>query len=156
MTHTGLPRRMPQANLVPGAAVDAVPGLVPGLPMGLSRDPKDVRSRLDSFVHGIEQGRAGAEAPLPAVPPNPMTAPSPLPTAPVGNPVVNKPAPAAAGESRKPAKDAAKSIPAARRPAGERPAKPVRKGAAKPPAKSAPEAADEQWGDGWKTFRPGG
>lgn len=152
VTHTGLPRRMPQANLVPGAAVDAVPGMVPGLPLGLSRDPQDVRNRLDSFVQGREQARSGADAPLPAVPPNPMRAPSPLPTAPVQQPLPNKPAQPVEETPRKAAPPQQAAIPAARKPLAEKPApRPKR-----PRPRTGSPSADEPWGDGWKTFRPGG
>lgn len=151
ITHSGLPRRMPQANLVPGAAVDAVPGLVAGLPLGLSRDPQDVRTRLDSFVQGREQARAGAEAPLPAVPPNPMTAPSPLATAPVQTPLSNKPAQPAEPTPRKAAPaPRPKPIPAARKPQSAKPNKPAKQSPA-----NGSGTPDEPWGDGWKTFRPG-
>ncbi|WP_436773030.1 hypothetical protein [Yinghuangia sp. YIM S09857] len=148
LTHSGLPRRMPQANLVPGAAVDAVPGLAGGIPLGMSRDPQDVRTRLDSFVQGREQARSGAEPPLPAVPPNPMTAPSPLATAPVQTPLSNKPVqPAEPTPRRAPATPRAPRVPAARKPQQPR--------APKPTPNPAPATPDEPWGDGWKTFRPG-
>ncbi|MGW0664451.1 hypothetical protein [Streptodolium elevatio] len=151
LTHSGLPRRMPQANLVPGAAVDAVPGLAPGIPLGLSRDPQDVRTRLDSFVQGREQARAGAEPPLPAVPPNPMTAPSPLATASVQKPLTNKPAQPAEPTPRRAAPAAQpKRIPAARKPQQAKPARPSR-----PAPNTGAASSDEPWGDGWKTFRPG-
>ncbi|MDI2129323.1 hypothetical protein [Yinghuangia seranimata] len=151
-TRTGLPMRMPQANLVPGAAVDAVPGAIAAQMLGVSRDPQDVRNRLESFVQGLEQARTGAEPPLPPLPPNPMTAPSPLATAQVSTAMPNKPA---APAETTPRKSAATSIPAARRPSAPRPPKKISPAAGHPPMGTDGGPADDAWGDGWKTFRPG-
>jgi signal transduction histidine kinase len=55
MTSAGLPRRVPQANLVPGSVSD--PEMSGG---GLSRSPEEVRNRLASFQRGVRQARATA------------------------------------------------------------------------------------------------
>jgi signal transduction histidine kinase len=55
MTSAGLPRRVPQANLVPGSVGD--PDMSGG---GLSRSPEEVRNRLASFQRGVRQARATA------------------------------------------------------------------------------------------------
>ncbi len=57
VTPSGLPRRVPKANLVPGAAAQT--------PQGgpqVSRAPEDVRGRLSNLRRGVQQGRtAGAD-----------------------------------------------------------------------------------------------
>ncbi len=59
VTPSGLPRRVPRANLVPGAAQHT--------PQGgpqVSRAPEDVRGRLSNLRRGIQQGRnAGTDTP---------------------------------------------------------------------------------------------
>ncbi len=59
VTSSGLPRRVPKANLVPGAAHQT--------PQGgpqVSRAPEDVRGRLSNLRRGIQQGRnAGTDSP---------------------------------------------------------------------------------------------
>ena len=61
-TEAGLPRRLPNANLVPGA----VPGSQPGA-VAPSRSAADVRDRLAGFQRGVTEGRAAAsEAGKPA------------------------------------------------------------------------------------------
>jgi signal transduction histidine kinase len=52
LTTSGLPRRVPRANLTE----HATPGQVPGGP-AVSRDPNDVRGRLSSLRRGVQQGR---------------------------------------------------------------------------------------------------
>ena len=54
-TEAGLPRRLPNANLIPGT----VPGSPP--PAALpSRSAADVRDRLAGFQRGVTEGRAAA------------------------------------------------------------------------------------------------
>nr|WP_202447644.1 nitrate- and nitrite sensing domain-containing protein [Streptomyces sp. SID5468] len=59
VTSSGLPRRVPRANLVPGAAQQT--------PQGgpqVSRAPEDVRGRLSNLRRGVQQGRtAGSDTP---------------------------------------------------------------------------------------------
>lgn len=61
ITTSGLPRRVPRANLVAGTAqqqADAQPG------PQVSRAPDDVRGRLTNLRRGIQQGRqAGNNGP---------------------------------------------------------------------------------------------
>jgi hypothetical protein len=54
VTTSGLPRRVPRANLVPGTAQQQ-----PQQPTGpqVSRAPDDVRGRLTNLRRGIQQGR---------------------------------------------------------------------------------------------------
>ena len=60
-TEAGLPRRLPNANLVPGAIPDSQPAVAP------SRSAADVRDRLARFQRGVTDGRAAAgEAGKPA------------------------------------------------------------------------------------------
>jgi hypothetical protein len=55
VTASGLPRRVPKANLVPGAAGSAEPqAAAPAPPIS----PDRLRSRLSSFQQGVRQGRA--------------------------------------------------------------------------------------------------
>jgi hypothetical protein len=54
-TAAGLPRRLPNANLVPGA----VPGSKPAVALP-SRSAADVRDRLAGLQRGVAQGRAAA------------------------------------------------------------------------------------------------
>jgi signal transduction histidine kinase len=62
-TPTGLPKRVPQANLVPGKvagpAASESAGETPGL-SAPSRSAAETRERLASFQHGIRRGRAAA------------------------------------------------------------------------------------------------
>ena len=61
-TEAGLPRRLPNANLVPGAVPRSQPA--DALP---SRSAADVRDRLAGFQRGVTEGRAAAsEAGKPA------------------------------------------------------------------------------------------
>ena len=56
VTTSGLPRRVPRANLVEGAAEQS--------PRGgpqVSRAPEDVRGRLSNLHRGVRQGRAGGQ-----------------------------------------------------------------------------------------------
>ncbi|KNB51099.1 nitrate- and nitrite sensing domain-containing protein [Streptomyces caatingaensis] len=56
MTSSGLPRRVPRANLVEGKAADAA-AQRPGQPQ-ISRAPEDVRGRLANLRRGVQQGRS--------------------------------------------------------------------------------------------------
>jgi signal transduction histidine kinase len=56
VTPSGLPRRVPRANLVPGGATDQAPQGGGG--PQVSRSPDDVRGRLTNLRRGIQQGRA--------------------------------------------------------------------------------------------------
>jgi len=55
-TSSGLPRRVPRANLVPGGVTTVAPALT------ASRTAEQVRQRLASFQQGISDGRAAAPA----------------------------------------------------------------------------------------------
>jgi signal transduction histidine kinase len=59
ITPTGLPKRLPQANLVPGTAAPSAASETP-LRSGLSRSAAETRDRFASFQRGIRQGRAAA------------------------------------------------------------------------------------------------
>jgi signal transduction histidine kinase len=62
-TSSGLPRRVPRANLVPGTAARQTPQTGPQV----SRAPDDVRGRLTNLRRGIQQGRsAGVSNPAQA------------------------------------------------------------------------------------------
>ena len=61
-TASGLPKRVPKANLVPGS-VDSGKSLT-SLPPMPSLSPDRARSRLSSFQQGIRQGRAVARGEL--------------------------------------------------------------------------------------------
>ncbi|HEY5835571.1 nitrate- and nitrite sensing domain-containing protein [Streptomyces sp.] len=52
VTPSGLPRRVPRANLVPGAATQTTQG-----GPQVSRAPEDVRGRLSNLRRGVRQGR---------------------------------------------------------------------------------------------------
>jgi hypothetical protein len=54
ITTSGLPRRVPQANLVPGTAQEQSAQTGPQV----SRAPADVRGRLTNLRRGIQQGRS--------------------------------------------------------------------------------------------------
>ncbi|WP_219471740.1 hypothetical protein, partial [Nonomuraea rhizosphaerae] len=54
-TASGLPRRVPKANLVPGTASLAEPAPTSPAPQ---ISPERLRSRLSSFQQGVRQGRA--------------------------------------------------------------------------------------------------
>ncbi|MHA6763046.1 sensor histidine kinase [Streptacidiphilus sp. PAMC 29251] len=63
---SGLPRRVPQANLVPGTA-ESTPA--EGPQAQVSRSPEEVRGRLTNLRRGIQQGRqAGGDNHNPATP----------------------------------------------------------------------------------------
>jgi hypothetical protein len=68
-TGSGLPLRLPQANLTPGAAVDNG-----STDTGLSREPEAVRDRWAAYAQGVEEGRSGV----------PTLTPNTLPSAPLG------------------------------------------------------------------------
>ncbi|QKW09401.1 sensor histidine kinase [Streptomyces sp. NA04227] len=56
VTPSGLPRRVPQANLIEGTAEQT--------PQGgpqVSRSPEDVRGRLSNLRRGVQRGRAGSD-----------------------------------------------------------------------------------------------
>jgi signal transduction histidine kinase len=59
LTAAGLPRRVPQANLVPGSAGEADPGRVPSL----VRSAAATRQRMASFQRGARQGRQALRSP---------------------------------------------------------------------------------------------
>ena len=60
-TEAGLPRRLPNANLVPGTVPSSQPAVAP------SRSAADIRDRLAGFRRGVTEGRAAAsEAGKPA------------------------------------------------------------------------------------------
>jgi hypothetical protein len=74
MTVSGLPKRLPRANLVPGGVEVAPP---PAEPVP-ARSPSLARDRLASFQRGIQEGRAAArEDDTP--PGDPLTAPGETP-----------------------------------------------------------------------------
>jgi hypothetical protein len=54
-TRAGLPMRVPQAHLMPGAA-DTPPAPAP-VPSATARSPEAVRSRLASYHQGVRRGR---------------------------------------------------------------------------------------------------
>ena len=56
ITTSGLPRRVPRANLVPGTAQEQSNQTGPQV----SRAPDDVRGRLTNLRRGIQQGRQAA------------------------------------------------------------------------------------------------
>ncbi|WP_307848541.1 sensor histidine kinase [Microbispora oryzae] len=65
VTSSGLPKRVPKANLVPGSATAPAPSKEPAAPAAPaspppSLSPERVRNRLSSFQQGIRQGRAVA------------------------------------------------------------------------------------------------
>jgi signal transduction histidine kinase len=61
-TEAGLPRRLPNANLVPGSVPGSQPAVAPP-----SRSAADIRDRLAGFQRGVAEGRAAAsEAGKPA------------------------------------------------------------------------------------------
>ncbi|GGO15486.1 hypothetical protein GCM10010116_31190 [Microbispora rosea subsp. aerata] len=66
ITSSGLPKRVPKANLVPGSATVPTPSAEPSAAAAASPppppllSPERVRSRLSSFQQGIRQGRAVA------------------------------------------------------------------------------------------------
>jgi hypothetical protein len=55
LTSSGLPRRVPKANLVPGTASLNEPQVTSPAPQ---ISPERLRSRLSSFQQGVRQGRA--------------------------------------------------------------------------------------------------
>lgn len=54
-TRAGLPMRVPQAHLMPGAA--DTPPAPPPVPSATARSPEAVRSRLASYHQGVRRGR---------------------------------------------------------------------------------------------------
>jgi signal transduction histidine kinase len=58
-TSTGLPKRQPQANLVPGTAAASAASGTPVQPAP-GRSAEETRNRFASFQRGIQQGRAAA------------------------------------------------------------------------------------------------
>jgi signal transduction histidine kinase len=60
-TSTGLPKRQPQANLVPGTAAASAASGTPVQPAP-GRSADETRERFASFQRGIQQGRAAAAA----------------------------------------------------------------------------------------------
>jgi hypothetical protein len=60
VTEAGLPKRIPQANLVPGAVGSAQTAEASPKPAGSARSPASTRERLASFQRGVAEGRAAA------------------------------------------------------------------------------------------------
>jgi signal transduction histidine kinase len=60
VTEAGLPKRIPQANLVPGAVGSAQPAEASPKPAESARSPATTRERLASFQRGVAEGRAAA------------------------------------------------------------------------------------------------
>nr|WP_157554037.1 nitrate- and nitrite sensing domain-containing protein [Herbidospora sakaeratensis] len=60
ITSSGLPKRVPKANLVPGSAELAAPSAPVPVAPAPSLSPDRVRNRLASFQAGVRQGRAVA------------------------------------------------------------------------------------------------
>lgn len=58
-TSTGLPKRQPQANLVPGTAAASAASATP-VQAAPGRSAEETRNRFASFQRGIQQGRAAA------------------------------------------------------------------------------------------------
>ena len=56
-TTAGLPRRRPQAMVVPGAVGGSTAGEAPPPPRETHRSPQDVRGRLASYRDGVRRGR---------------------------------------------------------------------------------------------------
>jgi hypothetical protein len=147
-TESGLPRRPPQANLLPGAAAE---GFDVERDLPVSREPEEVRGRLERFAVGRELARLEEIEPL--LPPNPMTAASPLASSPIRPPAapmrpLNVSKPAAKPAPKPDPKPAAQSTPQS----APQPTLP-----APPPGSLSPLPTgwDEPWGDGWRSFRPG-
>jgi hypothetical protein len=74
LTRTGLPRRVPRANLAPGFAATPPPPQQPAAAAGqarpvprqvsrAARSPEDVRAMLSSYRSGLERGRRMAAGP---------------------------------------------------------------------------------------------
>ena len=63
VTDAGLPKRIPQANLVPGAVTGAPPvdASTRTRPAGDPRSPAATRERFASFQRGVTEGRAAAD-----------------------------------------------------------------------------------------------
>jgi hypothetical protein len=57
-TSSGLPRRVPQANLVPGSVGGGVPAGHEAAAEGPARSADVARSRMASFQRGVQEGRA--------------------------------------------------------------------------------------------------
>ncbi|MBG0812892.1 nitrate- and nitrite sensing domain-containing protein [Planomonospora sp. ID82291] len=60
VTGAGLPKRVPKANLVPGAVAPDAAGAPPAPAPRPAVSPEAVRNRLASFQKGVRQGRAAA------------------------------------------------------------------------------------------------
>jgi hypothetical protein len=58
-TSSGLPKRLPQANLVPGTAAASAAGETP-FPSEPGRSAEETRDRFAGFQRGIWRGRAAA------------------------------------------------------------------------------------------------
>ncbi|WP_093169613.1 nitrate- and nitrite sensing domain-containing protein [Sinosporangium album] len=69
-TSSGLPKRVPKANLVPGSAPGAAEQSVSAAPPPTPLSPERVRSRLSSFQQGVRQARGeiSGELPIPQHP----------------------------------------------------------------------------------------
>ena len=60
VTEAGLPKRVPQANLVPGTVTGPQPAAASTNPAGPPRSAITTRERLASFQRGVTEGRAAA------------------------------------------------------------------------------------------------
>lgn len=60
VTESGLPKRVPQANLVPGTVTGPQPAAASTNPAGPPRSAITTRERLASFQRGVTEGRAAA------------------------------------------------------------------------------------------------
>ena len=60
VTEAGLPKRVPQANLVPGTVTGPQPVAASTTPAGPPRSAVTTRERLASFQRGVTEGRAAA------------------------------------------------------------------------------------------------
>jgi hypothetical protein len=68
LTSSGLPKRVPKANLVPGTAAADPPPAAAARPV---LSPERMRRRLSSFQQGIRQGRAAVRGEAGDGPPSP-------------------------------------------------------------------------------------
>ncbi|MGV9535756.1 hypothetical protein ACWDR9_19265 [Streptosporangium sandarakinum] len=60
LTGSGLPKRVPKANLVPGTVSPDLGASAPAPALRPNVSPEAVRNRLASFQKGVRQGRAAA------------------------------------------------------------------------------------------------
>jgi hypothetical protein len=61
VTHAGLPKRTPKANLVPGSVTAVTPSTTDPRPIPPpTRSAEQVRNRMSSFQQGVRRGRQEA------------------------------------------------------------------------------------------------